>query len=115
MLGAPTTVIGTVRPRREKIASLRGATVAEMLAMSIVPRMSGDRRVIEATPGSPLQASAPNAHPAQGAVMIRNSIFISLDSFFAGGRVGPVVLHRNWREQVVLTGGTNAPALGAEA
>jgi hypothetical protein len=41
--------------------------------------------------------------------MIRNSIFISLDSFFAGGRVGPVVLHRNWREQVVLTGGTNAP------
>ena len=71
--------------------------------------MSGDRRVIEATPGSPLQASAPNAHPAQGAVMIRNSIFISLDSFFAGGRVGPVVLHRNWREQVVLTGGTNAP------
>ena len=48
------------RPRREKIASLRGASVAEMLAMSIVPRMSGDRRVIEARSGCPLQASAPN-------------------------------------------------------
>ena len=23
--------------------------------------------------------------------------------------MGPVVLHRNWREQVVLTGGTNLP------
>ena len=29
--------------------------------------------------------------------------------FLQVGRVGPVVLHRNWREQVVLTGGTNAP------
>ena len=29
--------------------------------------------------------------------------------FLQVGRVGPVVLHRNWREQVVLTRGTNAP------
>ena len=27
--------------------------------------------------------------------------------FLQVGRVGPVVLHRNWREQVVLTRGTN--------
>jgi hypothetical protein len=37
--------------------------------------------------------------------MIPNSIFIG--QFLQVGRVGPVVLHRNWREQVVLTRGTN--------
>ena len=91
---APTAVIGTVRPRREKIASLRGATVAEMLAMSIVPGMSGDRRVIEATPGSPLQASAPNAGVTSGSGSRHDSQFHLHPSgqFLRRGRVGPVVL-----------------------
>jgi hypothetical protein len=40
--------------------------------------------------------------------MIPNSIFIPLDSS-SEGRVGPVVLHANWREYKVLTGMTNAP------
>jgi hypothetical protein len=71
--------------------------------------MSGDRRVIEATPGSPLQASAPNAGVTSGSGSRHDSQFHlhSSGQFLQVGRVGPVVLHRNWRQQVVLTGGTN--------